>query len=765
MSHSLVDGRVDRGSRSWRAAGLPLALVALLVCLTPITAPAQVIASGDVYYLGDDIVVAATGTGALTYTLESILEDRGTVVGEVYSGTGTRSGSVAHLSTTMVPRKGLYRLTGTGISARRILLLDHLPVLADPATWPFGLITSDDKISQGAAMAEEMFRVGIRFFHADFAIGTVNAIGSSADPNAGRISAGWEAFLERASALGLQPIIKLMTSYSDISQPTNLNGPFYTGLRRIQTYYRGKLKHWMIANEVEGGFYSLFTVDQYANSVRNMSQVLKGVDPGVTMIAGEFYDASNQYLDRLIEPAYRDSWDALSVHAVIRGGFGNSYLSQYISNLGGLSKPVWETESYGAVYGGPSHREQDLRSNFPVLESVDYYSGIAKLMLRSFCLESRSGNTWVPAVHAPATPCLGVQRFISMHYNANWETLWALKRHFVTDTQAVEELNEKVVTYRAAADFLYGATGLTRIPATGGNYSRADGYIYQQGAEYIVALWQNTNQASMARELVLGTDDAITMLDSFGNPYPLRNAGGQVKVWVPQDVVYLRGFRSIPSITLDTTSSDAPYFLTAAPTRGVVGRPYYYAARAYDSDVASTGTNSIPRITYSLVSGPAGMTVSRGGDARAFLLTWTPQSPGSYDVVIRATSTHGATQTVDQSFTLTVEPSGSNVAPYIHSAPMTSVARPSYVWRYNVNAHDPNGDRVTYAVAGLPGATIDPTSGFIQWTPQASGQHAVTVSATDPGGLSATQSFTVSVGSGGGGASPSAPTNVRITVR
>jgi hypothetical protein len=740
-------------------------LALLFAWAQPAPARAQIVATGNVYFLGDDITVAASGSGPVAYTLEAILEDRSSVIGEIYSGTGTLSAGVAYLPTTMIPRKGVYRLSGTGISARRILLLDHLPSVGDPLKWPFGSITSDDKTQQGAPMAEEFYRVGLRFLHLDYPISTINAIGSSTDPNAGRISAGWEAFINRSAQLGVHPILKLMANYSDIAQPTNLNGPFYTGLRRIQSYYQGKLKYWMLGNEVEGGGYSQFTVDQYANTIRNMSQALKGVDSQATIVAGEFYNASssNQHLTRLLEPAYRDSWDILSGHAVTRGGaLGTSWASEYVQRLQGLNKPFWDTEANGTTYGGPSEVEGLWSSYFPMLSQTDVYGGINKLMLRSFCLETWNGSQWVPGYYNPASRCLSVDMFMSIHYNANWDVQWQLKSHYNSNSQLIAEQNEKVINFRAAADFLYGARGLTRMPTTGGNYNRADGYIYQYGPEYALALWQNTTQASQARELILTTSDPITMVDSFGNPYPLRNTGGQVKVWVPQEVVYLRGFRSIPAIALDTSSTDAPYFLTSPPTQAVVGRPYSYTARAYDSDVATTGTNSVPRITYSLVSGPTGMTVS-GGDSRALLIAWTPQAAGTYPVVVRATSTHGTTLTVDQSFNVTVAAAGTNVPPYLHSEPMSRFARTSYIWRYNANAHDPNGDSLTYSVSGLPGATIDPVSGFIQWTPPGAGQHTVTVRATDPQGLAAAQTFTVVAGSLDGDLTPpAAPTGLRV---
>jgi uncharacterized repeat protein (TIGR01451 family) len=667
----------------------------------------------------------------------------------------------------MLTKKGVYYLSGDDIPRRRILLVDPIPAIQDPLTWPFGLITSADKIDMGAAMAEEFYRVGIRWFHFDYPISDefympwpydINSIGASSDPNAGRITEGFETFINRAAELGLNPIFKLVAHYSQISDPTNLDGDFYNGLRKIQTYYKGKQKYWTIGNEVEGGGYSRFTPDELAIVIKNMSIALKGVDPGVKIIAGEFYDAWNQHLDRLILPEYRDYWDILSGHNMVRIRAGNAPVSGYVENLEGLEKPIWDTEANGTIFGGPSEWSNYMQSGFPVVVDADLHSGVNKHIARAFCLQSRDGDQWLPAFYNPDEPCLGTDLFIAMHYNANWETQWALRRHWINSLDQPSEQNHKVASFRTVTDMLYGTEGLTRIPNTDvpdpynaspdATYERADGYIYKYGPEYILILWQNDGNSLFNggplhdREMVLTLADdvqnqEIVMFDSLGNRYPLHNNDGEVKVWVRPDAIYVRGFTAIPTFALDETGDDAPYFVTTPITQAVVGQPYYYSAGAYDSDTPLSEDNSLPRITYSLVEAPADMllavnTTNAQHAYRAALLTWTPTSPGSYDVTVEATSRHGVEQSIDQTFTIDVLPAGTNLAPQILSKPTTTFARAGYVWWYNVNAHDPNSDAVTYALAQAPpGMTIDPSSGFIEWTPTAEGVYQVTVTASD----------------------------------
>jgi VCBS repeat-containing protein len=84
-------------------------------------------------------------------------------------------------------------------------------------------------------------------------------------------------------------------------------------------------------------------------------------------------------------------------------------------------------------------------------------------------------------------------------------------------------------------------------------------------------------------------------------------------------------------------------------------------------------------------------------------------------------------------------------APVITSSPDAN-ALVGVAWSYQVVATDPNpGDTLAYALdAAPPGMTIS-SGGLVAWTPDTAGSYPVTVRATDPGGLSATQSFSLSV--------------------
>ncbi|MBI4598265.1 MAG: putative Ig domain-containing protein [Candidatus Omnitrophica bacterium] len=76
-----------------------------------------------------------------------------------------------------------------------------------------------------------------------------------------------------------------------------------------------------------------------------------------------------------------------------------------------------------------------------------------------------------------------------------------------------------------------------------------------------------------------------------------------------------------------------------------------------------------------------------------------------------------------------------------------SVAEGSTV-AFTINGHDPEGGVVTYAASGLPqGASFNPATRLFSWTPSytQAGRYTVTCTATDPEGLTASQTSTITV--------------------
>jgi hypothetical protein len=123
---------------------------------------------------------------------------------------------------------------------------------------------------------------------------------------------------------------------------------------------------------------------------------------------------------------------------------------------------------------------------------------------------------------------------------------------------------------------------------------------------------------------------------------------------------------------------------------------------------------------------------------------WTPGWPdlGSHQVVVRVTDSHGAW--AETSFIITVQNQRPEMGTLIdrNGHPQQSVS-------FGVFAYDPDGDPLTYKlVKGPAGAQVDPVTGHFEWTPTWGqlGAHVVTISATDPGGLSDSESCVITIG-------------------
>jgi hypothetical protein len=95
-----------------------------------------------------------------------------------------------------------------------------------------------------------------------------------------------------------------------------------------------------------------------------------------------------------------------------------------------------------------------------------------------------------------------------------------------------------------------------------------------------------------------------------------------------------------------------------------------------------------------------------------------------------------------QPYTLSV--SAFNRPPYFTTVPRTwaTVDQP---YAYHVGAKDPTGSRCGSSWQGAGGASIQPQTGLLTWTPQVETTEPFSVRVVDPLGLDAVQNFTVAV--------------------
>jgi outer membrane protein assembly factor BamB len=154
------------------------------------------------------------------------------------------------------------------------------------------------------------------------------------------------------------------------------------------------------------------------------------------------------------------------------------------------------------------------------------------------------------------------------------------------------------------------------------------------------------------------------------------------------------------------------------------------------------------KLTFGLVSGPTGLTVSAAG-----LVAWTPteaQGPSTNTVKVKVTDDGSPTLSATNSFTVVVKEV--NTAPTLAAiADQTAKAGTLLTVTCQATDADIPANRLTFKLtAGPIGMVIDANSGAITWTPtqgQVGATNQVTVSVTDDGvpALSDTESFTIVV--------------------
>ncbi len=167
--------------------------------------------------------------------------------------------------------------------------------------------------------------------------------------------------------------------------------------------------------------------------------------------------------------------------------------------------------------------------------------------------------------------------------------------------------------------------------------------------------------------------------------------------------------------TVTVTENRPPRFTSSPTERGITGHSYTYNMYATDPDGDA--------ITYSLLSGPEGMTFS------GRTLRWTPGGGqlGEHAIEVMADDRYGLTST--QVFNVTVY---ENQAPEIISEPVTN-GRLGQLYLSNVRATDPDGDAVQYRLLSGPAGLTISAYGQIRWniSDLLVGQHEIALEAFD----------------------------------
>ncbi|QDV25752.1 FG-GAP-like repeat-containing protein [Aureliella helgolandensis] len=128
----------------------------------------------------------------------------------------------------------------------------------------------------------------------------------------------------------------------------------------------------------------------------------------------------------------------------------------------------------------------------------------------------------------------------------------------------------------------------------------------------------------------------------------------------------------------------------------------------YDADAIDPDDD---HLTYAIVDGPGGLIIN--SETGALLWSASPDQVGVHDVTLSADDGRGGIAT--QSFKIEVVAARENAAPLIATQPQTTIGA-GEAFSYQATALDNDSDAMRYRLIDAPsGATIDPTTGLIQW--------------------------------------------------
>ena len=273
-----------------------------------------------------------------------------------------------------------------------------------------------------------------------------------------------------------------------------------------------------------------------------------------------------------------------------------------------------------------------------------------------------------------------------------------------------------------------------------------------------------TNQA--INELALWTANATAVdtdlptntltFELVSSPGGLTVSTNGVITWTPSEAqgpstntvavrVFDNGAPSLSatnSFTLTVNEVNSAPVLTV-PTNQTINELALWTANATAVD-PDLPTNTL---TFELVSGPSGLTVSTNG-----LISWTPseaQGPSTNTVAVRVLDNGAPSLSETNSFTLTVNEV--NSAPVL-TVPTNQTINELALWTANATAVDPDlpTNTLTFELVSGPSGLTVSTNGLISWTPsepQGPSTNAIIVRLLNDGvpSLSATNSFTLIV--------------------
>jgi len=196
------------------------------------------------------------------------------------------------------------------------------------------------------------------------------------------------------------------------------------------------------------------------------------------------------------------------------------------------------------------------------------------------------------------------------------------------------------------------------------------------------------------------------------------NAGTQTLslTFTPNDATAYSSATASVSITVNKA---VPVINWATPT-----------AVDFGTILSTSQLNASANVPGTFVYIPAAGTVLNTTGVRVLSTNFTPADTANY---VNATS----------SVNITVGPAP-NQAPSLSIIPSSTITAPAG-FSHQVVAIDPENQTITYSLSGNPSGMSINSSGVINWNSSIAGTYAITVTVSDPGNLSASRSFTLTV--------------------
>ncbi|QKZ13103.1 putative Ig domain-containing protein [Spirosoma sp. KUDC1026] len=264
--------------------------------------------------------------------------------------------------------------------------------------------------------------------------------------------------------------------------------------------------------------------------------------------------------------------------------------------------------------------------------------------------------------------------------------------------------------------------------------------------KYTIVAGSNNDTAELFIQPVVGqteptatvTQTSTTASDlSTVGTIALRQGGGTAAPTVRVD--YIRVGTTWSDVTSGTAGpNQAPTVANAIPGQSAtVGLPFSYTVPA---NTFTDPENETLTLTASGL--PAGITFTNG------TFGGTPTMAGVSSVTVTATDPGNASVSTAFSFTVNPAPT-TNQPPTVANAIPNQTAVEGQAFSYTIPANtfsDPNGDVLTLTASGLP-AGLTFTNGTVSGAVSTTGVYPITITATDPGSLSISTSFTLTVNS------------------